>query len=108
MAMTSLGLFVDVRRDVRYALDHNIPVVALVRESQSFECQFFPTVNLFFFFFFLQESTIVSHGMKYPINVETALEVERIIQSKNAVPATIAVIGGRIKVGLTLEELTSN
>ena len=43
------------------------------------------------------ESTIISHGMPYPQNVETALNVERIIRENGAVPATIAIIGGRLK-----------
>ncbi len=52
------------------------------------------------------ESTIISHGMPYPQNVQTALQVERIIRENGAVPATIAVIGGRLKAGLTEEEIT--
>ncbi len=51
------------------------------------------------------ESTIISHGMPYPQNVETALQVERIIRENGAVPATIAVLGGRLKAGLTKEEI---
>ena len=51
------------------------------------------------------ESTIISHGMPYPQNVETALNVEKIIRENGAVPATIAVIGGRLKAGLTEEEI---
>lgn len=51
------------------------------------------------------ESTIISHGMPYPQNVETALRVERTIRENGAVPATIAVIGGRLKAGLTPEEI---
>jgi pseudouridine-5'-phosphate glycosidase len=54
------------------------------------------------------ESTIISHGMPYPQNVQTAREVEQIIRDAGAVPATIAIIGGKICVGLTdaqLEEL---
>ena len=51
------------------------------------------------------ESTIISHGMPYPQNVETALKVERIIRENGAVPATIAVIGGRLKAGLSPEEI---
>ena len=51
------------------------------------------------------ESTIISHGMPYPQNVETALAVERIIRDNGAVPATIAVIGGRLKAGLSAEEI---
>ncbi|RHW34749.1 pseudouridine-5'-phosphate glycosidase [Lysinibacillus yapensis] len=51
------------------------------------------------------ESTIISHGMPYPQNVQTAREVEQIIRDKGAVPATIAIIDGQIKIGLTDEEL---
>lgn len=51
------------------------------------------------------ESTIIAHGMPWPQNLETAREVEDVIRIEGAVPATIAVIGGRIRVGLTNEEL---
>ncbi len=51
------------------------------------------------------ESTIISHGMPYPQNVETALKVEGTVRENGAVPATIAVIGGRLKAGLTPEEI---
>lgn len=51
------------------------------------------------------ESTIIAHGMPWPQNLETAREVEDVIRAEGAVPATIAVIGGRIRVGLTGEEL---
>lgn len=51
------------------------------------------------------ESTIISHGMPYPQNVETAKNVENIIREQGAVPATIGIIEGRIKIGLTDEEL---
>ncbi len=51
------------------------------------------------------ESTIIAHGMPWPQNLETAREVEDVIRAEGAVPATIAVIGGRIRVGLTDEEL---
>jgi pseudouridine-5'-phosphate glycosidase len=51
------------------------------------------------------ESTIISHGMPYPQNVETALRVEQTIRDGGATPATIAVIGGRLKAGLTAEEI---
>ena len=72
--------YLDVKPDVAQALAEGKPVVAL-------------------------ESTIISHGMPYPQNVETALNVERIIRENGAVPATIAVIGGRLKAGLTPEEI---
>ena len=71
-------------------LDVNPEVAAAVREGR-------PVVAL--------ESTIISHGMPYPQNVETALNVERIIRENGAVPATIAIIGGRLKAGLTPEEI---
>lgn len=51
------------------------------------------------------ESTIISHGMPYPQNVQTAREVEQIIRENGAVPATIAIIDGKIKIGLSDEEL---
>jgi pseudouridine-5'-phosphate glycosidase len=51
------------------------------------------------------ESTIISHGMPYPRNVETALKVEEIIRENGAVPATIAILNGRLKVGLTRDEI---
>lgn len=51
------------------------------------------------------ESTIIAHGMPYPANFEMAQEVEDIIRAAGAIPATIAVIGGELKVGLTLSEL---
>ena len=72
--------YVDISEEVIEALDHGKPVVAL-------------------------ESTIISHGMPYPMNVETALKVEKIIRDGGAVPATIAILNGRLKVGLTKEEI---
>ena len=51
------------------------------------------------------ESTIISHGMPYPMNVETALKVEEIVRKNGAVPATIAILNGRLKVGLSREEI---
>ncbi|WP_442597691.1 pseudouridine-5'-phosphate glycosidase [Neobacillus sp. D3-1R] len=51
------------------------------------------------------ESTIISHGMPYPQNVKTAREVEQIVRENGAVPATIAIIDGKIKIGLSDEEL---
>ncbi|HTD02837.1 pseudouridine-5'-phosphate glycosidase [Undibacterium sp.] len=51
------------------------------------------------------ESTIISHGMPYPQNVQTAREVEQIIRDAGAVPATIAIIAGKIRVGLSPAEL---
>lgn len=70
----------EILQEVREALEQNKPVVAL-------------------------ESTIISHGMPYPQNVETARKVEAIIRENGAVPATIAIIGGKLKVGLTDDEL---
>lgn len=51
------------------------------------------------------ESTIISHGMPYPQNVETALKCEAIIRENGAVPATIGIIGGKLKAGLSKEEI---
>lgn len=70
----------DVREDVRRALGRRSPVVAL-------------------------ESTIISHGMPHPHNVATARAVEEAVRANGAVPATIAIVGGRIKVGLAPDEL---
>lgn len=75
-----LNKYLDISPEVAEALKTNKPVVAL-------------------------ESTIISHGMPYPQNVETARNVERIIRECGAVPATIAVIGGRLKAGCTQEEI---
>lgn len=72
--------FMDINPEVAKALEEGTPVIAL-------------------------ESTIISHGMPYPKNVETALEVEEIIRKGGAVPATIGIIDGRIKIGLTKEEV---
>lgn len=72
--------YLDVRNDIKEAIEANKPVVAL-------------------------ESTILSHGMPYPENLEFARNVERIIKEEGVVPATIAIIGGKIKVGLSDEEL---
>lgn len=51
------------------------------------------------------ESTIISHGMPYPKNVETALKVEKIVRDNGAVPATIAIIKGKLTVGISEEEI---
>ncbi|MBN1565233.1 MAG: pseudouridine-5'-phosphate glycosidase [Anaerolineae bacterium] len=51
------------------------------------------------------ESTLITHGFPYPANVETALAMEAAIREEGAIPATIAVLGGRIKIGLTKEEI---
>ena len=71
-------------------LDVSAPVAEALRQGK-------PVVAL--------ESTIISHGMPYPKNVETALRVEQCIRDNGAVPATIAVIGGRLKAGLSREEI---
>ena len=75
-----MNQYLDVNPEVAQAVAQGKPVVAL-------------------------ESPIISHGMPYPQNVETALQVERIIRENGAVPATIAVLGGRLKAGLTKEEI---
>ena len=76
----NLNPYLDVAPEVAAAVAAGKPVVAL-------------------------ESTIISHGMPYPQNVETALKVEQIIRDSGAVPATIAILGGRLKAGLTAEEI---
>ena len=75
-----MNKYLDISPEVKAALEQGKPVVAL-------------------------ESTIISHGMPYPRNVETALLVEQTIRDNGAVPATIAVIGGRLKAGLSREEI---
>ncbi|BBJ28890.1 pseudouridine-5'-phosphate glycosidase [Athalassotoga saccharophila] len=72
--------FIDLSSKVKDAIDNGIPVVSL-------------------------ESTIISHGMPYPKNIETARALERIVEKNGCVPATIAVLNGRIKIGLKDEEL---
>ena len=76
----SMNKYLDVSPEVAAAVAAGKPVVAL-------------------------ESTIISHGMPYPQNVETALKVEAIIRENGAVPATIAILGGRLKAGLSPEEI---
>ena len=75
-----MNQFLSISPEVQHALDNNMPVVAL-------------------------ESTIISHGMPYPQNVETALRVEQTIRDNGAVPATIAIIGGKLKAGCTPDEI---
>ena len=75
-----MNTYLDISPEVKEALAAGKPVVAL-------------------------ESTIISHGMPYPQNVETALNVERIIRENGAVPATIAIIGGKLKAGLSRDEI---
>ncbi|TDT56475.1 pseudouridine-5'-phosphate glycosidase [Fonticella tunisiensis] len=75
-----LEKYFDIKKEVLEALKEGMPVVAL-------------------------ESTIISHGMPYHKNVETALNVEKIVRENGAVPATIAILNGKLKVGLTAEEI---
>ena len=75
-----MNQYLDINPEVKEAIENGRPVVAL-------------------------ESTIISHGMPYPQNVETALTVEQIIRDNGAVPATIAILKGRLKAGLTREEI---
>ncbi len=77
-------------RQARHLLDFQPEVAAALAEGR-------PVVAL--------ESTIISHGMPYPQNVEMARGVEQIVRDNGAVPATIAVLGGRLKVGLSADEL---
>ena len=72
--------YLDISPEVAAALAENRPVVAL-------------------------ESTIISHGMPYPQNVQTALEVEATVRASGATPATIAIIDGRLKAGLSVDEI---
>jgi len=72
--------YLEIKPEVEAALKAGKPVVAL-------------------------EPTIISHGMPYPKNVETALKVEKIIRDNGAIPATIAILGGKLKVGLTEDEI---
>ena len=75
-----LNKYLDIKPEVARAISEGKAVVAL-------------------------ESTIISHGMPYPQNVKTALEVEALVRANGAIPATIAILGGRLKVGLTEEEV---
>lgn len=72
--------YLEISSEIKKALLNNLPIVAL-------------------------ESTIISHGMPYPQNKETALQVERIVRDNGAIPATIALINGKIKVGLNESEI---
>lgn len=78
--MNNLSHYLEIAPQVQEALDKAWPVVAL-------------------------ESTIISHGMPYPDNVETALAVEKVIREGGARPATIAVMDGKLRVGLTPDEI---
>lgn len=75
-----MNIYLDIHPEVREALNSNKAVVAL-------------------------ESTIISHGMPYPQNVTTAIEVENAVRSQGAVPATIAIFNGKCHVGLTNDQL---
>ena len=75
-----MNQYLSISPQVQQALQQGQPVVAL-------------------------ESTILSHGMPYPQNVQTAMRVEQTIRDNGAVPATIAIIGGRLKAGCTAEEI---
>jgi pseudouridylate synthase len=75
-----LNQLLNIKEDIQSALANNGPVVAL-------------------------ESTIISHGMPYPQNVETALKMEEIIKENGALPATIAILNGKLKVGLSKDEI---
>ena len=77
----NLNKYLDIAPEVQQALADGRPVVAL-------------------------ESTIISHGMPYPKNVETALLVEQTLRDNGAVPATIAILGGRLKASLSNQEIT--
>lgn len=72
--------YLDLSPEVRATLKEGSPIVAL-------------------------ESTIISHGMPYPKNVETALRVEEEVRAQGAIPATIAILGGRMKAGLSEAEI---
>lgn len=75
-----MNRYVQISEEVADALEIGGPVVAL-------------------------ESTIISHGFPYPANVECALEAERVCRENGAVPATIAILGGRLTVGLSAEQI---
>mgnify|MGYP001302406755 CR=1 FL=1 len=75
-----MNAYLDLSEEVNDALRVSMPIVAL-------------------------ESTIITHGMPWPQNLETALEVENAVREEGAIPATIAIIGGRLKVGLSHDEL---
>ena len=72
--------YLEVSPEVKAALERGMPVVAL-------------------------ESTILSHGMPYPRNVEAMLKVEELIRAEGAIPATVAIIGGKLKAGLSRAEI---
>ena len=72
--------YLDIHPEVEHALKNNLPVVAL-------------------------ESTIISHGIPYPQNFNTAIEVEKLARDAGVIPATIALLNGKLKIGLTTDEI---
>lgn len=72
--------YLSITPEIKEAIEKGLPIVAL-------------------------ESTILSHGMPYPENVEFAHKVEEVVRGQGAIPATTAIIGGKLKVGLNTEEL---
>lgn len=77
-----MNKYIEFNDEVREAIELGLPIVAL-------------------------ESTIISHGMPYPKNVETALKCEEIVRENGSIPATIAILNGKLKVGLSKEEMDS-
>jgi len=82
MNMVAVDSRLDFQEEVRVALADNAPVLAL-------------------------ESTIITHGMPFPKNLETALAVQAAVRENGATPATIAIMGGKLKVGLSNDEIES-
>lgn len=76
----SLSQHIIITPEIQHALQHNLPIVAL-------------------------ESTIISHGMPYPQNLQTAIQVENECRKQGAIPATIAILNGKIHIGLTEPQL---
>lgn len=72
--------YLDINKEVSEALESGVGVVAL-------------------------ESTIISHGMPYPENAETAIKMENIVRDRGCVPATIAILNGKLKAGLSIDEI---
>ena len=72
--------YLDINSEVQNAIDNREPIVAL-------------------------ESTIICHGMPFPKNLETAIEVESVVRENGGIPATIAILDGRLKVGISNEEM---
>lgn len=77
-----MNKYIEFNDEVRKAIELGLPIVAL-------------------------ESTIISHGMPYPKNAETALKCEEIVRENGSIPATIAILNGKLKVGLSKDELDS-